>query len=161
MKVEVGQFFFFVAAICMYILHTGGNLNMPDSLLTLEERRRELLQQIASLGDFRSGSISAVTTRCGKSTCHCARPKDPGHGPTLRLTYKVKGQSRIETLSAPGALRKAQQEIATFRQFHLQVQSLIEVNAAICRLRPLEVAEKEESLEKKRRKRSNKKWPGK
>jgi hypothetical protein len=106
---------------------------MSDSLPTLEERRRLILEQIVNLGEFRCGSISAVVTRCGKPTCHCARPKDAGHGPALRLTYKVKGKSRIETLSAPGSLQKAQREIATFRQFQQQMQSLIEVNAALCR----------------------------
>jgi hypothetical protein len=135
---------------------------MPDSLPALEQQRRQILDQIANLGDFRSGSISAVTTRCGKPTCHCARPKDPGHGPALRLTYKVKGKSCIETVSAPGALRKAQQEIAVFRQFQQQVQSLIEVNAAICRLRPVSPSEPEQTeQEKKRRRQFNKKSHGK
>jgi hypothetical protein len=128
---------------------------MPDSLPTLEDRRRLILEQIVNLRDFRCGSISAVVTRCGKPTCHCARPKDAGHGPALRLTYKVKGKSRIETLSAPGSLQKAQQEIAAFRQFQQQVQSLIEVNAAICRLRPLPSGEDWTPQEKKRRKPSS------
>jgi hypothetical protein len=135
---------------------------MPDSVPALEQQRRQILEQIANLGDFRSGSISSVTTRCGKPTCHCARPKDPGHGPALRLTYKVKGKSRIETLSAPGALHKAQQEIAVFRQFQQQVQSLIEVNAALCRLRPVSSREPEQTpQEKKRRKPFNRKSRGK
>jgi hypothetical protein len=134
---------------------------MPDTLSTLEDRRRQILDQITHLGDFRSGSISAVVTRCGKPTCHCARPKDAGHGPTLRLTYKVKGKSRIETLSAPGALPKAQREIATFRQFQQQMQSLIEVNAAICRLRPAGAGEEWTPQEKKRRKPFNGKSPKK
>jgi hypothetical protein len=134
---------------------------MPDTVPTLEERRRQILDQIAHLGDFRSGSISAVVTRCGKPTCHCARPKDAGHGPALRLTYKVKGKSRIETLSVPGALQKAQREIATFRQFQQQMRSLIEVNAAICRLRPVGGSEDWTPQEKKRRTPSNRKSPGK
>jgi hypothetical protein len=133
---------------------------MPDSLPTLEERRRLILEQIVNLGDFRCGSISAVVTRCGKPTCHCARPKDAGHGPALRLTYKVKGKSRIETLSAPGSLQKAQREIAAFRQFQQQMQSLVEVNAAICRLRPLPAGEDWTPQEKKRRRPSSKKSRG-
>ena len=127
---------------------------MLDSLPVLEARRQQVLEQVAELGDFRSGSICAVVTRCGKPTCHCARAKDPGHGPTLRLTYKAQGKSRIETLSAPGALRKAQQEIANFRDFQRYVKTLVEINAAICRLRPLSAGEEDLTpQEKKRRKR--------
>jgi hypothetical protein len=129
---------------------------MPDSLPTLEVQRQQVLQQIADLGDFRSGSITAVVTRCGKPTCHCARAQDPGHGPNLRLTSKVKGKTVTETLSAPGALGKARREIAAFRAFQQHLQALVEINAAICRLRPL-AAEEEELTpqEKKRRKRSS------
>ena len=126
---------------------------MPDSLPALEQRRHRIVQQIGELGDFRSGSITAVVTRCGKATCHCARAKDPGHGPSLRLTYKVKGKSRIETLSAPGALQKARQEIAVFRDFQQYVRTLVEINAAICRLRPLWTEEEDLTPQEKKRRR--------
>ena len=126
---------------------------MPDSLPVLEAQRQQVLQQIADLGDFRSGSITAVVTRCGKPTCHCARAKDPGHGPNLRLTYKVKGKTVTETLSAPGALQKAQQEIAAFRDFQQQVKDLVEINTAICRLRPLSAGEEDLTPQEKKRRR--------
>ena len=126
---------------------------MPDSLPVLETQRQQVLQQIADLGDFRSGSITAVVTRCGKPTCHCAGAKDPGHGPNLRLTYKVKGKTVTETLSAPGALQKAQQEIAAFRDFQQQVKDLVEINTAICRLRPLSAGEEDLTLREKKRRR--------
>ena len=74
---------------------------MPDSLSALEGQRFQILRQFASLGDLRPGSICAVSRRCGKPTCHCAKPNDPGHSPQLRLTRKIDGQngSRILSLS--------------------------------------------------------------
>ncbi len=133
---------------------------MPDALPVLEAQRDELLQQICDLGDFRSGSITAVVKRCGKPTCHCARSKDPGHGPNLRLTYPVKGKTVTETLSAPGALPKAQQEIAVFRDFQRHIQALTQINASICRLRPLPAEEQDLTpQEKKRQRRSSRKSP--
>ena len=126
---------------------------MPDSIPVLEARRQQVLEEIADLGDFRSGSITAVVTRCGKPTCHCARAKDPGHGPNLRLTYKVKGKSVTETLSAPGAWQKAQHEIAAFRDFQQHVQALVEINGAICRLRPLSAGEEDLSPQEKKQRR--------
>jgi hypothetical protein len=66
---------------------------MTDSLPPLEIRRSQILRQIGSLGDLRPGSICTVTRRCGKPTCHCAKPNDPGHDPQLRLTRKVDGKT--------------------------------------------------------------------
>jgi hypothetical protein len=52
---------------------------MSLSLTDLEGHRSRLLQQFLSLGDFRPGSVSAAPRRCGKPTCHRARPDAAGH----------------------------------------------------------------------------------
>ena len=59
---------------------------MSDPLLVLIDERSALLRQVAELGDFQPGSISSPTMRCGKPSCHCAKPDDPGHGPYYQLT---------------------------------------------------------------------------
>jgi Family of unknown function (DUF6788) len=69
---------------------------MPESLTELERRRGELLRELSRLQDLRPGSISGIVRRCGKPTCHCAQPDDPGHGPTLRMTYKLDGKTVSE-----------------------------------------------------------------
>jgi hypothetical protein len=48
---------------------------MPDSLTQLEAQRTELFRQIAEVGDFRRGSITTTSGKCGKPSCHCARSK--------------------------------------------------------------------------------------
>ena len=127
---------------------------MPESLPALEKDRLEVLHQISHLGDFRPGSIAGVMGRCSKPNCHCAQPGDPGHGPNFRLTRKVKGKTMAETLSSPAALRKAQREVAEFRNFqHLSAQ-LVEVNEAICQRRPVEEEGHLSAEEKKQRMRS-------
>jgi hypothetical protein len=83
---------------------------MPDSLPDLEAVRDKLFQQMQTVGDFRTGSISAVVRRCGKPTCHCAQTDDPGHDPQFRLTRKVDGKTITESFSTPAAFRKAQQK---------------------------------------------------
>ena len=111
---------------------------MPDSLATLEARRAELLHSIADLHDMRPGSIVGAVWRCGKPTCHCAQPDDPGHGPNLRLTYKLRGKTVTEALPTPAAVRKAEQEIAEFRNYQQLNRELVEVSERVCRLRPVE-----------------------
>ena len=128
---------------------------MSHSLSALEARRAELLRSIAHLNDMRPGSIVGAVWRCGKPTCHCAQSDDPGHGPTLRLTYKWRGKTVTEALPTAAAVRKAQQEIAEFRNYQQLSRELVDVSEQVCRLRPLEETLTPE--EKKRPKASTRK----
>ena len=128
---------------------------MPDSLAGLEQQRSGILSQILEVGDFRSGSITAIHGRCGKPSCHCHQPNQPGHGPNFRLTRKIKGKTVSESFSSAAELRKAQREVEAFHRFRQLSQALLEVNERICRARPLEDTLAPE--EKKRRKRSRRK----
>jgi hypothetical protein len=111
---------------------------MPDTLNSLEAARSRLLEEFLRLGDLRPGSITAVVRRCGKPSCHCAKPNDPGHDPQFRLTRRVAGKSVTESFSNPAALRKAQQEVAEFHRFQKLGEDLVGINEKICALRPLE-----------------------
>ena len=133
---------------------------MPQNLPALEGERTRLQEDISKLRDFRSGSITRVVRRCGKPNCHCAQSQDAGHGPDFRLTYKVKGKTRTESLPTPAARHKAEREVSEFRKFQQLSRALVETNAAICRLRPVE-EEPETEPEKKPQKRSGRRSPAK
>ncbi len=125
---------------------------MSDSLADLEQQRTAVLAQIVEVGDFRSGSITAISGRCGRPNCRCHLPNQPGHGPNFRLTRKVDGKTVSETFPTAAELRKAQREVEAYHRFRQLSQELLEVNERICRARPVE-----DSLspqEKKRPKRS-------
>ena len=135
---------------------------MPDDLATLEAERSKLLEGFLNLGDLRPGSITAVTRRCGKRSCHCAKPSDPGHDPQFRLTRRVAGKTVTETFPNPSALRKAQQEVAEFHRFQKLSQDLIALNEKICRRRPVESQRGGwTEQEKKRLLQSIRRWRGK
>lgn len=110
---------------------------VSQSLTDLERERTKLLEQFLSLGDFRPGSITASVRRCGKPTCHCAQPNDPGHAAQVRLSRKVSGKTVNESFANPAALRKAQREIAEFQRWQQLGQELVILNQKICALRPL------------------------
>src|SRR5213080_2188929 len=101
---------------------------MPDDLATLETQRSKLLEEFLDLGDLRPGSITAVTRRCGKPSCHCAKHNDPGHDPQFRLTRRISGKTVTESFPNPTALRKAQQEVAEFHRFQKLSQDLVTLN---------------------------------
>ena len=133
---------------------------MPHSLEDLEQQRSAIARRLSDLGDFRPGSITTTSGRCGKQNCRCHRPNQPGHGPTDRLTYKVEGKTVSEALSNPAALGKAQREVAEFRNYQQLSQQFVDISTQICRLRPLEEATPQPQ-EKKPRKPSKKRLPAK
>ena len=132
---------------------------MP-SLEDLEQQRSVIARHLTDLGDFRPGSITVTSGRCGKPNCRCHRPNQPPHGPTDRLTYKVEGKTVSESLPSPAALAKLKREVAEFRNYQQLSQQFVEINTQICRLRPVEQAEPA-AQEKKRRKPSKRKLPAK
>ena len=106
-------------------------------LLELEQRRDRLRAELAGIGEFRPGSLSAVMRRCGKPNCACADPQHPGHGPQHVLTRKVAGKTVTVHLRPGPELDKARVEVGNYRRFRQLVDELIEVNEAICRARPV------------------------
>jgi hypothetical protein len=137
----------------MYTL--GMEVPLAESLAALEQLRSSILMKILELGDLRSGSITAIKGRCGKPSCHCHQPNQPGHGPNFRLTRKINGKTVSESFSSAAELRKAQREVEAFHRFRQLSQELLEVNEKICRARP--VADTLSPQEKKRRKPSTRK----
>ena len=113
---------------------------MFESLAAFEADRSKLLQEFLGLGDLRPGSITAVVRRCGKPTCHCAKPHDGGHDPQFRLTRRVAGKTVTKSFPNPVALRKAQKEVAEFHRFQKLSAELVALNERICAQRPVEPA---------------------
>lgn len=109
----------------------------PAGLPELEQRRDRLRADLAAVGDFRPGSLSAVMRRCGKANCACAAAAHPGHGPQHVLTKKVAGKTVSVHLRPGPALDKARAEVGNYRRFRQLVDELVEVSEAICRARPV------------------------
>ena len=124
---------------------------MPDDISSLETSRASLFRRFAQLQDMRPGSIGAVFRRCGKPNCHCARPKDPGHGPHFQFTFKKEGKTVTESLPSSQALHKAELEVAEFRNFQQLCQALVEVNQNICQWRPAQPVVEPWTAEEKKR----------
>ena len=127
---------------------------MQQSIEDLEQKRSAIVHQLTDLGDFRPGSITTTSGRCGKPNCRCHRPNQPPHGPTDRLTYKTEGKTVSESLPGSAAVAKAEREVAEFRNYQRLSQQFVELNTQICRLRPVEQVEAT-LQEKKRPKKSS------
>lgn len=129
---------------------------MPDDLVSLENERNRLYQQLAQLGDFRRGSISANYRRCGKAACSCSKVKHPGHGPQYLLTSKNRGKSQARNIHPGAELEKVNQEVANHHRFRELIKQIIEVNEQICDLRPRQATEVKKTLAPRSRRKSTK-----
>jgi len=106
-------------------------------LAGLETQRTRLHGQLASVGDFRRGSLVSTYRRCGKSYCACSDPDHPGHGPISLLTKSVDGKTVTRAVPDGPTLAKVQQEVAHYKQFKAVVDQIVEVNEKICEARPV------------------------
>ena len=68
---------------------------MENSIESLRGEREEILREIAGLGEFRLGMVSASYRRCGKPGCRGA------HGKERRDTARgIRGTGRLEERSS-------------------------------------------------------------
>src|SRR6516165_12445374 len=70
---------------------------MPDT--PAERRRRQILDQIASLGYCLPGSVVDRTSRCCNPNCRCHTDPAHRHGPYRSWTRKVAGKTVTRNLS--------------------------------------------------------------
>lgn len=68
----------------------------------LDAERQRVADSLAGVADFTPASLHEEWRRCGKPTCRCARPGDPGHGPRHTLVRRQAG--RVVTRQVPTAL---------------------------------------------------------
>jgi hypothetical protein len=119
---------------------------MPASLAELEAQRERLKLQLSGLGDLRPGSLVERFRKCGKPNCHCARPGEPGHGPSWSLTHDVKGKTATKII--PKAfVPQTREHIAEYQRLRHITSELVTVNEQICEAR-IESGETEDGLKK-------------
>ena len=110
---------------------------MSSALPQHEQRRAELYEDLAQVGDLRRGTINATYRRCGKANCACADPGHPGHGPRYLLSRSLEGKTESRQLAPGPELEKATREVANYKRFTSTVAEIVEVNEAICDARPV------------------------
>ena len=126
---------------------------MQNTRTALEQQRRILLEQIASLQPFRRGTVSANYRKCGKATCHCAQSEEYRHGPQYLWNATIGGQSVAKHLHSEKDVKQYQEETERYKQFVSFCQQLVEINEQLCQLPPPALHEEtHEALKKKRRK---------
>ena len=114
----------------------------------LEEERTHLYSNLASVGDFRPGTLMPVMRRCGKPNCACADPNHPGHGPQYTLTKKLSGKTVARRFPVGPEVDKAMRETANYKRFKGIVEEIVQVNEQICDAKPAAPAALPAAVEK-------------
>jgi hypothetical protein len=107
------------------------------SLPELEAERDRLYAQLAEVGDFRRGSVSANYRKCGKPNCACTALDHPGHGPRFLWTRTARRRGTVGRQLAAAEVEKVRREVARHAQFAAISEQIAEVNEKICEARPV------------------------
>ena len=120
-----------------------------DPVQMLEQRRAELQNQLAQVGDLRPGSLVERYRRCGKAGCHCAAPGAEGHGPSWSLTRAVDGKT-VTRVIPPEAVTRTRQHLAEYQRFRGLVHEMVETSEQLCaaKLEAAPAASDEEAAQK-------------
>src|SRR6266702_6835156 len=105
--------------------------SLPQSLDDLQSERSRLQIALTQVDDLRPGSLVARFRKCGKPTCHCAKPNSPGHGPSYSLTREVENKT-VTKIIPPSAVEQTQQQIAEYRRFRDLTRDFVEVSEKVC-----------------------------
>ena len=98
----------------------------------LRQRKFDLLRRFPVPADLLPGSLSLSHRRCGKPTCHCAKPKDPGH-PVWSLTFMAEGRKHVQHI--PKAwVEQVQRRVQAGREFQDAVREVLAANAQLLML---------------------------
>ena len=95
----------------------------------LRQRKFQLLRRFSFPENLLPGSLTQSSTRCGKPTCHCANPKDPGH-PCWTLTFINQGRRRVERIPKQWA-ELVRDRVQAGHQFQDAVRELLTTNAEL------------------------------
>jgi hypothetical protein len=79
--------------------------SLDRSLQRLEERHRNTLRDLDSIGLVLRGTIAKRMTRCGKPTCACHADPPALHGPYYLWTRKVAAKTVTRGLTPEQAAR--------------------------------------------------------
>lgn len=95
----------------------------------LRQRKFELLRRFAIPDDLLPGSLTQTHSRCGRPTCHCADPQDPGHV-AWSLTFMSGGKHRVERIPKQWAESVAAR-VRAGREFQDAVREVLTANAEL------------------------------
>lgn len=95
----------------------------------LRQRKYDLLRRFSVPDDLLPGSLSLSHLRCGKPSCHCAKPKDPGH-PIWHLTFMADGKKHTQHIPNDW-VEEIRHRVTAGHEFQDAVREILAANAQL------------------------------
>jgi hypothetical protein len=98
----------------------------------LRQRKFELLRRFSIPEDLLPGTLTQTHSRCGRASCHCADPEDPGHV-AWSLTFMSHGKHCVQRIPKEWAESVAAR-VRAGREFQDAVREILTANAELLTL---------------------------
>jgi hypothetical protein len=99
----------------------------------LLRRRERLIEGLPDLGEILRGSLVTRYRRCGRANCHCARERDPGHGPAYYLVVTVAPGQTLQVYVPREKRKEVQEWIRNFNRAKHALEEISSVNRTLLR----------------------------
>ena len=100
----------------------------PEASL-LRQRKHKVMRQFQLPDDLLPGSLTQTHRRCGRPTCHCPTPGDPGH-PIWFLTFMSGGKRRVERIPVAW-VESVGKQVEAGRAFQDAIKDMLAANAEL------------------------------
>jgi hypothetical protein len=101
----------------------------------LNNRIGEIKNEIAKLGEIRTGSLTEQYNVCGKPSCKCKDPADPQkHGPYYKLSYTRYRKSTSEFVRTED-VDQLRQQLQDYKSFMALKDEWIDRSIQLAKLR--------------------------
>lgn len=121
--------FLLVLSVLWYSYYKMNGEPKGPQAARLRQRKFQLLRRFSIPADLLPGSLSLSHLRCGKPSCHCAKPDDPGH-PVSTLTFMVDGKKHTQHIPKDW-LQDVRQRVQAGREFQDAVREVLAANAQL------------------------------
>jgi len=96
--------------------------------VTPSRKRERLLAQLPDLRQILRGSVVTRFRRCGQPTCHCARKRDPGHGPAYYLMVTVATGKTVQVYIPSEHKEEVEAWVKNFQRARRKLEEISTVN---------------------------------
>lgn len=124
---------------------------MSERLKELEDKKRELCDELKQLGAFRRGTLSLIYRKCGRPNCKCTKRGHRGH-PQYIWSTTIRGKSYARNIPLGPQMQKYKGEIENYHKFLKIRDEIIEVSEKIADEQPIPKVESNHELEKLKKK---------
>ena len=100
-------------------------------------KRDRLLAQLPNLREVLRGSLVSRYRRCGRESCHCAQPEDPGHGPVYALMVTVAPKQTVEVYVPRELKEDVEIWIENFRKVRETLEEISSLNRRLLKEKQL------------------------